>query len=150
LCYLMGSPLVAKTVIWQPFRIILITLLLAHFTLGCSGKKPAGEPVALEWPEFERFEVLLLESAGLIEAGKTTEVLLRRGQLVEAGWAVSMRTLPATSNNGETLRLLLGDLVSKINYLAVPAIDSSIMSEVIIGMKPIVAEIGRASGAGGK
>lgn len=129
------------------FPIVLISLLFAYLALGCSKNEQTGIQVATTWPEFERFEALLLETAELSDAGKSVEVLRRRGELVEAGWAVNLQTLPTEANDCETLRLLLGDLVSKVNRLAVPAIDPSIMREVITGLKPIVTEIGRTSHA---
>ena len=73
-------------------------------------------------------------------------MLLRRRELIELGWAVNLETLPRESENMETLRQLLGDLVSKVNRLASPEIDFATMREVILGMKPIVAEVRRASG----
>jgi len=136
---------IAKPLTQGQTPIILISLLYAYLALGCSKNGQTGMQEATTWPEFERFEALLLETADLSDAGKSAEVLRRRGQLVEAGWAVNLQTLPIEANDCETLRLLLGDLVNKVNRLAVPAIDPSIMREVITGIKPIVTEIGRAS-----
>lgn len=141
----MRIPLFAEPFTRRQFQVILITPLFACLSSGCSEKRETGGHVAVAWPEFERFEPLLLEAVGLIEAGKTAEVLLRRGQLLETGWAVNLQTLPPVANDCETLRQLLGDLVNKLNRLAVPAIDQAMMSEVIVGMKPIVTQIGRAS-----
>lgn len=98
----------------------------------------------------EELEAALTECSKLIESGKTTDVLLRRRRLLEVGWAVNLKTLPSDSGNVETLRQLLGDLASKVNRLASPEVNTTTMREVIVGMKPIVAEIGRVSGAGGK
>ncbi|MCB1202720.1 MAG: hypothetical protein KDN18_00560 [Verrucomicrobiae bacterium] len=137
----------------QPLRFSLVPLaLLSMLGEGCSGKAPesvagATETMMEEWPEFERFEALFHEVSGLIETGRHAEVLMHRSRLLEAAWAVNLRTLPTGANKGETLRQLLGDLVSKVNCLAVPSIDETVVSEVISSMKPIVAEINRASGS---
>lgn len=141
----MRIPPFAEPLTRRQFQILLMPPLFACLFSGCSEKRETSGQVSVVWPEFERFEPLLLEAIGLIESGKTSEVLLRRGRLLEAGWAVNLQTLPPVANDCETLRRLLGDLVNKLNRLAVPEIDHATMSEVIIGMKPIVGEIGRAS-----
>ncbi len=143
----MAIPHVAERLFCSPLRLlVLLAALFAPFLLGCSGAKPSPEPVAPKWPELNRLEAVLTESSALIEAGRTTELLLRRRELIELGWAVNLETLPRESENMETLRQLLGDLVSKVNRLASPEIDFATMREVILGMKPIVAEVRRASG----
>ncbi len=145
----MRIPVVQIRFFVRPIGVPLLAVLFAHLVSGCSGKKPSAEPASLTWPELDRLEAALIESSELIEAGRTTELLLRRRQLLEVGWAVNLKTLPPESGNVETLRQLLGDLVSKVNRLASPEIDTSTMREVISGMKPIVAEIGRVSGTNG-
>ena len=45
------------------------------------------------------------------------------------------------------VRPLLGDLVSKLNGLAAPSLDSGIVGELVTGTRPIVNELFVASGA---
>ncbi len=131
----------------RPFSTLLA---LAAFLplVACSGGYAPTPSAPIEWPELTRLEELLAELTPLVESGKTAETLLKRNLLLEVGWAVNHRTIPPNALHDEEVRLLLGDLVGKVNRLAVPALDEGTLREVVQGMNPIVAEIAKTSGVG--
>jgi hypothetical protein len=137
-----------KSVVIRSFRLFLLVLLplIAPVTLGgCFGKETAP-PTAVEWPELIRFDALLRESAQLAASGETVEVIRRRNTLLEAGWAVAPPSVPANVADMEKVRPLLGDLVSKLNGLAVPSLEPVKLNEIILGIRPILIELMDASG----
>ena len=137
-----------KSVIIRIFLLFLLALmpLLIAVTLGGCGGKGAVAPTAFEWPELIRFEVLLRETENLLASGETVEVLKRRNSLLEAGWAVALPSVPANVGDMEKVRPLLGDVVSKLNGLAVAALESVKMKEIILGLRPLLTELFAASG----
>lgn len=128
----------------SPLLLLVVAILLC---CGCSLQQDPAQRAEVVWPELEHFESLVKNSSALIEAGKSSELILRRREILEAGWAVNLKTLPPGLESDESLRLLLGDLVSKVNRLAVPSIEPAVLHEVFHGLNPIVVEIHHAIGA---
>lgn len=132
------------------FRALCLFAALAFLQsfAACSGDKGGLVGGTVAWSELERFESVLSEVSGLMESGRTGEAMQSRRQLLEAGWAVNLQTLPREANDGERPRQLIGDLVSKLNRLAVPEIEAVVLFEVITGMETVVAELKRECGNG--
>lgn len=140
-------PFVAVRRLCRLLGFLLLALILGPIAPACSRKKEPSQSAVVAWPELDELEAALTECSELIESGKTTEVLLRRRRLLEVGWAVNLKTLLPDAGNVETLRKLFGDLSSKVNRLATVEVNLTMMREVIADMEPIVAKIGRVSGA---
>lgn len=126
---------------------LLFSIVAILLCCGCSPQKDPARRAEVVWPELEHFESLVKNSSALIEVGKSTELILRRREILEAGWAVNLKTLPPGLESDESLRQLLGDLVSKVNRLAVPSIEPTVLNEVFQCLNPIVVEIHHAIGA---
>jgi len=137
-----------KSVVIRSFRLFLFVLmpLIIAVTLGGCGGKETVPLTTVEWPELIRFEALLRETEQLVASGETVEVLKRRNALLEAGWAVAPPSVPANVADMEKVRPLLGDLVSKLNGLAVPSLEPVKMNELVLGIRPILIELFDASG----
>ena len=124
---LMPIRLVPRRGFCRPIQVLLLAVILGHLASACSGKRQPPQPSAATWPELELLEAALTDCSELFESGKTAEVRLRRRRLLEVGWAVNMKTLPSGSVNVETLRQLLGDLSSKVNRLASPEVNTTMI-----------------------
>ncbi len=127
------------------FRIPLLVVLAAVSAGGC-GREEAVAPAPVEWPELVRFDGILREAEQLVRAGDTVAALTNRQLLLEAGWAVAPPTVPANVADMEKVRPLLGDLVSKLNGLAVSSLAPEKLEEIVIAIRPILNELYEASG----
>jgi len=133
-----------------PLPIRLVPFLLAMMLPGLTGtgcrEQAANYAAVVSWPELVRFDELLREAESLVAEGRTLEVLEKRNAFLNAGWAVAPASVPENAADMEKVRPLLGDLVSKLNGLAVPTLDSVKLGELITGIRPILNELFEASG----
>lgn len=137
-----------KCTVFQSFRkfsLTLVAVIIAVSSGGC-GKKAVVTPASVEWPELIRFDALLEETEKLVMSGEMLAALKNRQILLEAGWAVAPPTVPANVTDMEKVRPLLGDLVSKLNGLAVPSLEPEKLKEIILGIRPILIELFEAAG----
>src|SRR5690606_28617500 len=97
-------------------------------------------------PELVRFDGILREAEQIVRTGDTVAALTNRQILLEAGWAVAPPTVPANVADMEKVRPLLGDLVSKLNGLAVSSLAPEKLEEIVLATRPILNELFEASG----
>ena len=128
------------------FSLILVTTIAILICSGC-GKKEGKSASVVTWPELVEFDKRLREAEALVAEGRLLEVLEKRKTFLNAGWAVAPSSVPENVAGMDKVRPLLGDLVSKLNGLAAPSLDSGIVGELVTGTRPIVNELFVASGA---
>lgn len=136
-----------------PFRLILVALplcaLLGSLTVvpsGCERIDEQVSPDGVEWPELEHFDHVLREAEVHAEANRPLEILKTRAEFLEAGWAVNPASVPENVRNFDRVRPLLGDLVSRLNGLAVSNSDGAVVNNLVLSMRPVVSELIEASG----
>jgi hypothetical protein len=112
---------------------------------GC-GKKEKAPATVVTWPELVHFDEVLRETESLVAERRVQETLEKRITLLEAGWAVAPSSVPANVANMEKVRPLLGDLVSKLNGLAVSQLSSVKLGEIVTATRPILNELFEAIG----
>ena len=137
-----------KTAASLPHRLGPLCFVSIPIGLTCTscGEKEAASATVVIWPELVHFDGVLREAESLVADGRTLEVLEKRNDFLNAGWAIAPASVPENVANMEKVRPLLGDLSSKLNGLAVPSLDSVKLGELVTGTRPILNELFEASG----
>lgn len=137
-----------KTAASLPHRLVPLCFVSILIGLTCTscGEKEAASATVVIWPELVHFDGVLREAESLVADGRTLEVLEKRNDFLNAGWAIAPASVPENVANMEKVRPLLGDLSSKLNGLAVPSLDSVKLGELVTGTRPILNELFEASG----
>jgi hypothetical protein len=131
-----------------PIRLFPFLVGSIFIGLTCAGcwKKEEASASVVTWPELVHFDKVLREAESLVAESRTREILEKRVALLNAGWAVAPASAPENVADMEKVRSLLGDLVSKLNGLAVSSLPSVKLNELILGTRSILNELFEVSG----
>ncbi len=100
----------------------------------------------ITWPELNALEKVAF-MAGVLAENKDREGLLhQRTAILEAGWAVSPRSMPENATNEDHVHKLLGDLSRLVNGLARSDMSDERLFALASGLYPVVEELIEVSG----
>jgi hypothetical protein len=128
----------------SPVSFLLIAA--AFLATSCRPGKNGASGESVTWPELAAFDELAYQAEGLAKTGDLETVRALRSRIVEAGWAVSPKTLPANAANPEKAEQLLQDLSTIVNGLTGPALDDETLSQFVIGLHPVIASLMETAG----
>ncbi|MEM9283498.1 MAG: hypothetical protein AAGA96_16870 [Verrucomicrobiota bacterium] len=100
----------------------------------------------VSWPELVALDELAYRAEGLAKIKDREAVMVERTALLEAGWAVSPKTMPENARNPDQVHQLLGDLTSLVNGLAQSEISNERLFALVEGIHPVVASLIEAAG----
>ena len=121
-----------------------IPLLL--ICISCErGATEIGEDT-VSWPEITRFDDIAFRADGYVRVKDYSAVRELYGDLLEAGKAVKMSTVPSQIANIQEVEVLLGDLTNMIDGLEADGLDDATLGNLVLGLHPVIAKLIEASG----
>ena len=120
---------------------------------GLNEKSPSGmeerEVVAdqidgggeVSWPELNSLKEVAYTAGVLAENRDRKGLLHQRTKILEAGWAVSPRTMPENVADHDRVHLLLGELASLVNGLARSDMPDARLFALAGGIYPVVEKL---------
>jgi hypothetical protein len=106
--------------------------------------KTDEEPVL--WPEITRFDDIAFRADGYVRVKDYSAVRELYGDLLEAGKAVKMATVPSQIANSQEVEVLLGDLTNMIDGLEADGLDDATLGNLVLGLHPVIAKLIEAAG----
>jgi len=106
-------------------------------------EQAAGE---IRWPELVAFESVAYTAGVLAENQDREGILHQRTTILEAGWAVSPKTMPVNATNQDLVHKLLGDLTRLVNGMARSDMSDERLYTLADGLYPVVEELIEVSG----
>jgi len=129
----------------------LPSLVFPVFALSLSscgkdaGKTDANaEPVS--WPELTAFDEFAYRAEGLAKVKDREGLMKQRTALLEAGWAVSPKTMPENAADTRRVHELMGDLASFVNGFAEVEVSDDRLFALAEGLHPVVEALIEAAG----
>ncbi|HRQ88618.1 MAG TPA: hypothetical protein PLA50_07460 [Bacteroidia bacterium] len=123
---------------------VFVALLLA---VSCSQKESGTDGSLVSWPELTAFGEIASQAEALARTKDRAGLLQRRTTLLEAGWAVSPRTVPENVADRERVHQLMSDLSSLVNGFAQSDISDERLFGLAGGLRPAVEALIEAAGA---
>jgi len=136
----------AMKVVRPRFFVFSLLLPILLFSSACE-RRPADAPNAVvSWPELSRFDELAFVAEGFARTDDVKALMEMRRELLEAGWEVSVKTMPENVRNRDEAHQLLGDLSSLVNGLAKSEMEDERLKGLVLGLHPVISALIAASG----
>jgi len=134
-----------KRSIATPLHLFLASVI-AILTASCGREVPQADAGPVVWPELAAFDEFAYRAEGLAKVKDRDGLLKQRATLLEAGWAVSPKTMPENVANRKRVHQLLGDLSSLVNGFATNEISDERLFALAEGLHPVVEALIEAAG----
>jgi hypothetical protein len=124
----------------------ILVLAGALLATSCGREEGRSGNGPVLWPELAAFDELAYWAEGLAKVKDREGLLQQRTALLEAGWAVSPKTLPENAANLRHVHQLLGDLSSLVNGFAQVEMSDERLFALAEGLHPVVEALIEATG----
>ena len=121
-------------------------LALALLSISCERGDMELTEESVTWPEIARFDDIAFRADGYARVEDLTAVRELHAELLLAGKAVTKETIPSNVADAQQVELILGDLTNLISGLAAEELDDASLSDLVLGLHPVIAKLIDAAG----
>lgn len=124
----------------------ILCLLLTLAGTACKRGSVGNGDAVVSWPALTRLDELAYRSEGLTRTKDLDSVRKSLPELLEAGRAVNPSTIPSNADDPQQVKTILTDLTSLVDGLASAELDDASLSNLVIGLHPVIENLIKAVG----
>lgn len=124
----------------------LFCFLIALIIASCGPSESPTVDDSVSWPEINRFDDLAFRADGYARVSDFSAIREMKKDLLDAGKAVTVDTIPNNVADLQQVELILGDLAGLVDDLATEDLDDASLKNTVLGLHPVIAKLIEASG----
>ena len=126
--------------------IFFFSIPLFLICISCERVATQIDEETVSWPEIIRFDDLAFRADGYARVSDFSAIREMKKELLDAGEAVTVDTIPTNVADLQQVELILGDLAGLVDDLATEDLDEASLKNTVLGLHPVIAKLIEASG----
>ena len=116
----------------------LFCFLIALIIASCGPSESPTVDDSVSWPEINRFDDLAFRADGYARVSDFSAIREMKKDLLDAGKAVTVDTIPTNVADLQQVELILGDLAGLVDDLATEDLDDASLKNTVLGLHPVI------------